>query len=174
LLESDTPKDLPPVRKPLPVVKGWRDYPSTATPAATAQTAEKAAPGAINYMANNDRFLLNAANRADIDPPGYLDVVAHGDPNGIVINGTLTTAKDAAQLIAANPQFAGQNIRLLSCSTGASPTGFAQQLANELNVTVRAPTDTLWAYGNGSLTIGPTPVANSGSWVNFIPTGAVP
>lgn len=169
------------VKKPAPVAKGWKDFPSTAGKAEKEGSASfspnrdtPAAPGAIDYMAKNDQFLLNAAKRADVDPSGYLDVVAHGNANGIVINGTLTSAADAAKIIASDPQFAGQNIRLLSCSTGSSATGFAQQLANELGVTVRAPTDTLWAYGDGRLTIGPNPVANSGSWINFAPNGGGP
>ena len=43
----------------------------------------------------------------------------------------------------------GQPIRLLSCDTGSSTSGFAQNLANKLNVVVEAPTKLVWAYPNG-------------------------
>lgn len=37
----------------------------------------------------------------------------------------------------------------MSCNTGALDNGFAQNLANKLNVKVYAPTDYLWSYLNG-------------------------
>lgn len=49
------------------------------------------------------------------------------------------------------------DIRLLACSTGdTTNTGncFAQLLANELGIRVKAPTDILFAYPNGSFSIG--------------------
>ncbi|MCR4783859.1 MAG: rhsG core protein with extension [bacterium] len=47
-------------------------------------------------------------------------------------------------------QYKGQAIRLLSCGTGKLDTGFAQNLANKLNVPVQAPTDILWATSRGT------------------------
>ena len=44
----------------------------------------------------------------------------------------------------------GMSIRLLSCNTGKDPCGFAQNLANKLNVKVIAPNTYYWAYPNGS------------------------
>lgn len=44
----------------------------------------------------------------------------------------------------------GQAIRLLSCNTGSLDNGFAQNLANRLNVDVSAPTNYLWAEPNGN------------------------
>jgi hypothetical protein len=97
--------------------------------------------------------------RADIDPDGYFDVVAHGSPNKIQIetpNGpALVDHRAAARLIKQQPGYNGQNIRLFSCSTGACNTGFAQNLANKLNVEVQAPTDLLWAYSNGKTLVAP-------------------
>ena len=43
-----------------------------------------------------------------------------------------------------DPLFGGGNIRLLACHTGAQKNVFAQQLANELGVTVRVPNEALW------------------------------
>jgi hypothetical protein len=114
-------------------------------------------PGPVNFMSNSDRFFLNASKRPDIDPKGFFDVVAHGSPNKIQIetpNGSvLIDHRAAARLIQQQPSYNGQNIRLLSCSTGACDTGFAQNLANKLKVDVHAPTDILWAYSNGKLVV---------------------
>jgi hypothetical protein len=60
---------------------------------------------------------------------------------------------------------------LLSCKTGALSNGFAQNLANKLGVPVTAPSNTLWAYPSGRLTIGTTPAANNGYWLRFLPGG---
>ncbi|MGJ0427886.1 DUF6861 domain-containing protein [Methylobacter sp.] len=122
-------------------------------------TDNVAAPGPVNFMADSDRFFINASKRTDIDPDGYFDVVAHGSPNKIQIetpNGpVLVDHRAAARLIKQQPGYNGQNIRLFSCSTGACDTGFAQNLANKLNVEVQAPTDLLWAYSNGKTLVAP-------------------
>ena len=55
----------------------------------------------------------------------------------------------AAKLFKQDKQYKGQAIRLLSCSTGKLDNGFAQNLANKLNVPVQAPTDILWATPKG-------------------------
>ena len=81
----------------------------------------------------------------------------------------------AARLIQGQPDYTpGTDVRLLSCSTGASRTGFAQNLANQMNVNVQAPTDTLWVRPNGVMTIGPTAQANTGTWETFRPGDNVP
>ena len=128
---------------------------------ATALTAaaNDAAAGPVTFMKNGDRFLKNAANRAEIDPNGSFDVIAHGLPNKIQIqtsNGAmLVDHRLAARLISQAPGYTGQNIRLLSCSTGATDTGFAQNLANKLGVVVHAPSDLLWAYPDGRMIVAP-------------------
>jgi RHS repeat-associated protein len=137
------------------------------------------APGDATFMRPNDRFALNAANRPDVDAGGYYDVIAHGSPTRIQVetpNGSvLVDHRTAARLIQSQPDYTpGTNIRLLSCSTGANPNGFAQNLANKLNVDVQAPTDTLWAFPKGNMTIGPTDTANTGTWETFTPGGNVP
>ena len=57
--------------------------------------------------------------------------------------------KTAARLIQNAEDYNGQAIRLLSCNTGLLDNGFAQNLANKLNVEVYAPTNYLWAASNG-------------------------
>jgi hypothetical protein len=115
-----------------------------------------AVPGAINLMKSDDPFFVNASKRMDVDPNGFLDVIAHGNETHIEVqtsSGTvLMDAKQAAQHIAGLDGWSGQNIRLLSCSTGACLDGFAAQLQGELGVSVvRAPSDILWADTGGNL-----------------------
>lgn len=66
--------------------------------------------------------------------------------------------------------YPGGNIRLISCSTGKSLSGFAQNLANKMHVKVIAPSDTLWVYPNGKTIIGPSPRKNTGTWKTFYPS----
>lgn len=65
--------------------------------------------------------------------------------------------------------YTGGPIRLLSCGTGSSTNGFAQNLANKMGVKVMAPSDTIWAFPNGKLTIGPDSFTNTGHWNTFLP-----
>ena len=123
------------------------------------KTLRTAAAGSTNLMSRTDRFFKNAAKRKDKDTNGFYDVIAHGNRTHIQIetpNGpTLINHRQAARVIQQQPDYNGQNIRLLSCSTGACNTGFAQNLANKLNVDVQAPTDLVWAFPNGRLLVAP-------------------
>lgn len=65
----------------------------------------------------------------------------------------------------------GEAIRLISCSTGACPTGVAQNLANKLGVEVIAPNDKVWVWTNGAIHIGPDEFTSTGQWVKFTPGG---
>jgi len=61
----------------------------------------------------------------------------------------------ASKLIESAPGYNGQPIRLLSCETGACDTGFAQNMANKMGKAIEAPTDLVWAYGNGKMVVAP-------------------
>lgn len=168
------------VNDPKGVVTGWWDNLTGNDPAAirqaTAQgagvvagvaggkvvgrlTAMPGAPGPVSFMERADRFVLNAAKRSDVDPNGVFDVVAHGSPNKIQVHTpsgpVLVDHRVAARLIKESPGYSGQDIRLLSCSTGACENGFAQNLANKLGVNVDAPSDILWAYPDGRMVVAP-------------------
>jgi uncharacterized Zn-binding protein involved in type VI secretion len=122
--------------------------------------ANEAKPGPVNFMKQNDTFFRNASKRTDVDPNGYFDVIAHGSPNKIQVQTqkgpVLVNHRVAARLIKQSPGYSkGQNIRLLSCRTGAADKGFAQNLANKLGVEVKAPNDVLWAYPNGKMVVAP-------------------
>lgn len=112
-----------------------------------------AVPGDADYMPKTDDFSRYISNRKDIDPNGFYDIIAHGTPKTIEImhNGVKVQIdhRSAARLFAADKNYKGQKIRLLSCSTGKISNGFAQGLADKLHVIVEAPTDILWAEPSG-------------------------
>lgn len=122
--------------------------------------AGEAAPGPVNLMGNGDQFFKNAAKRADIDPNGSFDVIAHGSAQNIEVmtaKGPVTVdQRVAGRLIESSPGYTtGQPVRLLSCDTGACDAGFAQNLANKMGVPVQAPTEIVWAYPNGKMVVAP-------------------
>lgn len=43
----------------------------------------------------------------------------------------------------------------MSCDTGACDAGFAQNLANKMGVAVKAPTNLVWASGDGKMVVAP-------------------
>ena len=105
-------------------------------------------------MDADDAFVSNISRRTDVDTNGYFDVIAHGTPNGIQIthNGQhmIVDHRTASRLIQNSDGYNGQTIRLLPCNTGALDNGFAQNLANKLNVEVYAPTNYLWSTPDGN------------------------
>lgn len=100
---------------------------------------------------------------------GEHDVVAHGSrdgfletPNGPVNGGQLVDA------VRNNPNYSGGPLRLMVCHSGADSSGIAQQIANEMGTTVRAPTDRVGT--NPVLGPGQTPqIDNGGYWRTFLP-----
>jgi hypothetical protein len=110
-----------------------------------AQNNASAAPGPADFMGNSDNFYRFASRRSDIDPNGHFDVIAHGTSSEIEIltskGSVMVDQRVAAKLIQQSPGYRGQPIRLLSCETGACDAGFAQNLANKMNVPVQAPTE---------------------------------
>ncbi len=85
------------------------------------------------------------------------NVVGHGDPFSMEgIDGASVSADDLAGMIKSDPEYEpGTPICLVSCSTGADPNGFAQQLANKMQTEVYAADDevsstTLKVFAGGS------------------------
>ncbi|WP_237716792.1 hypothetical protein, partial [Xanthomonas phaseoli] len=107
----------------------------------------------------SDQFFLNASKRRDVDSDGFFDVIAHGNKNEVEVftpNGPVAADQRVlAKLIKSDPNYGGQPIRLLSCETGSCDLGFAQNLANKMGVPVKAPTDLVWAYGDGKMVVAP-------------------
>ena len=117
----------------------------------------KSASGNISFMPSSGPKSLFAkfiAKRQDIDPNGLYDVIAHGSWKEIEVNTSsgvrCINARQAARLIKRQSGFKkAKSVRLLSCSTGAHPEGFAQHLANALGKPVIAPNMTIHSYPNG-------------------------
>lgn len=121
---------------------------------------------------NGDKFGEYA--RKAKPEPGYVDVIIHTDSNNNMViyqNGQWTkiTGKNLARYLQANPAYNGENIRLISCGAGSVDNGVAQSVADNLGVTVKAPTDTVWAYPDGKLVVGPDASTASGDWVDVAP-----
>ena len=132
-------------------------------------------------------YFNNIKNRTDIDPDGYFDIVVHGDINKVQIevNGKVIMAdhRFIGNMLLHSESYTGQPIRLLSCNTGFSDTGFAQNLSNYLNVKVQAPTKYIWAYPNGKHVVAGGKISNGrlimvssdkGIMKNFYPRGGKP
>ena len=100
---------------------------------------------------------------------GYYDVVMHGAPKTVEFFGERTDAKTIAEIIKKRKDYNKESVRLLSCSTGKGEECFAQRLADELKVEVEAPNDTIWAFKNGSYTIGKQQYSNTGKMIKFTP-----
>ncbi|MFJ9703329.1 putative T7SS-secreted protein [Streptomyces fradiae] len=115
------------------------------------------------------RNFQNVLNR------GEHDVVAHGTRDGVLdmLNaderaGRFVNGGQIVDAVTNNPNYHGGPLRLLVCHSGADTSGIAQQIANELGVTVRAPTDRVGT--DSSLGRGQDPrIDNDGYWRVFIP-----
>ena len=90
--------------------------------------------------------------------PGVDDIVCHGDPDSLLIEGLNGevwhySAEEAAEMIRNSREFRGKAIRLISCQTGAKDNGIAQQMANILGVSVKAPTEIVNVDSEGKMFI---------------------
>lgn len=139
------------------------------------------------YMNKEDDTYLYYDKITPID--GFEDLLCHGTPDKLYHEsnigvGSYYTAQEFADIIRSDKSLFGKNIRLLACNTGALPTGFAQQLADELGVDILAPTERLWINEEGKLFItNSQPLAEmwndgenvfeTGKWVLFSPKKGV-
>lgn len=117
--------------------------------------------------------LERAYKIAGPNTPEQFNVIAHGNPKGIMFEGWLLNAEEAAMLIRHSPQYVGgkQRIKIYSCSTGQQKGGFAQQFANILQTEVEAPNTTLFVTKLGGFTVAEK-VGNvyiRGEWIIFRP-----
>lgn len=117
------------------------------------------------------KFGEYAAKAKPVD--GYVDVIIHASADGnlqVMHNGewkTITTGN--LQQWLKQRGYENAPIRLISCGTGSDTSKVAQSVADKLKVEVLAPTDTVWAYPNGKLVVGPDAKTDSGEWKSFTP-----
>ncbi|MEU7997922.1 hypothetical protein AB0B83_21660 [Micromonospora sp. NPDC049060] len=115
------------------------------------------------------------------------DVVVHGTDKGFFapgkvsaegadMNGVPTSAAQIVTALKENPAYTGGPVRLISCHSGMidpkalNSVPLAQQVADELGVSVVAPTERV---GTNRWAAEPEPptVADGGTWVTFEPKG---
>lgn len=103
---------------------------------------------------------------------GYVDVIIHasGSNMEVMVNGEWkeVTASDLHTWLDQRG-YDGTDVRLISCGAGSDTSGIAQKVANELGVNVLAPGDTVWAYPNGKLVVGPDAATDTNNWKVFTP-----
>ena len=104
---------------------------------------------------------------------GYTDVIIHGNPDTDMVavfhNGEWIDLdhRRLATYVKHDLGYKSGPIRLIACSTGAKD--FAQNFANKMGVKVLAPSDIVWAFPSGKLTIGSKSFSNNGHWIEFEP-----
>ena len=118
---------------------------------------------------DGDSLNENVQKVAPID--GYFDAAMHGTPTMVGFGTTEMNLSPRllASVIRHSEGYHGQNVRLLSCSTGKIADGeycFAEELANALGVEVSAPNDTLFIFKSGEFRIGKR---GDGAFVSFQP-----
>lgn len=103
--------------------------------------------------------LLNQFIKKVKSKDGYYDVGMHGTPTAMCFgtDAPNTSPRLLANVIRHRKDYNGENIRLLSCSTGKILDGnycFAEELSNALGVCVEAPSDVLYIRSNGTFSVG--------------------
>lgn len=103
--------------------------------------------------------LLNQFIKKVKSKDGYYDVGMHGTLTAMCFgtDAPNTSPRLLANVIRHRKDYNGENIRLLSCSTGKIVDGnycFAEELSNALGVCVEAPSDVLYIRSNGTFSVG--------------------
>lgn len=107
-----------------------------------------------------------------IPEDGFYDVVCHGTPETVQYFGRNISSDDLANILSGRKDYLGDNIRLLSCSTGwmdDEGNCFAQRLADTLNVDVMAPNKLLFLHDDGTIHVGSTKYKHDGEMIVFHP-----
>ena len=128
-------------------------------------------------IGNGKGFELKEAAKRVKKLDGYTDVAVHGNPNSISVmvkkdgveKEIVLDHRRLAKFLKHDKGYNGGKIRLVSCKTGSKTGMFAQNLANKMGVTVRAPSDTLYIFPNGKMVVGPSKFRNTGRWIEYHP-----
>lgn len=139
-----------------------------------------------NFVNKNDALHRYAKK---IQPlPDYTDIVIHATPDKFLIytndeEEVSYSSKELAGMINLSKGYNGGNIRLVACESGKKENGVAQQLANELKISVMAPTEKVWVDQDGEIFISDSDtladmwyngekVKGTGTWKTFTPKGS--
>ncbi|NLL05726.1 MAG: hypothetical protein GX270_08060, partial [Clostridiaceae bacterium] len=137
--------------------------------------AELQAGPALSYelLGKGDKLIPYASKIKPIS--GYTDVVVHGSENSFwVLQNGVEVAVDQRALATflKNNGYSGGPIRLVSCNAGALTDGIAQDLANKLGAEVIAPSQYVYIWNDGSLTLSSSISSQyefAGNWMKFLP-----
>jgi hypothetical protein len=105
--------------------------------AAAVGIAEDFSLGTSNYVLPREKGYAGSLNVQPL--PDVHDVIAHGNATRVRVNGRLLNAEQLALEIT-NTGYTGGPVRLVSCFSGESVDGIAQQLANRLDQLVLGAT----------------------------------
>jgi hypothetical protein len=127
--------------------------------------------GRRTIIMGDDMAKVSAEVAKSSTESGFYDVVIHGNAKmfGIIENGVAKEVSVSELANAIRPNLApGDKIRLLGCKTG-SRGGPAQQLANELNRTVWAPSETIYTVQGDAIKDVSGKVVDFTSAKSFVP-----
>ncbi|KJE24851.1 hypothetical protein FF36_00858 [Frankia torreyi] len=112
--------------------------------------------------------------------PGQYTADLHGTPSEFRVGRTRLDARQLSALIRADENWRGRPVRLVSCETGQGDDPVAQKVADELGVTVTAPTELAFNDERGNVVttsrrrnefgilVATRP--HDGHWIDFHPT----
>lgn len=133
--------------------------------------AAEAASSKFVYVTGEDGDKFGEYAAKARPEPGYVDVIIHASNDGrmqVMYNGAWTDVTPAELNTWLDERgYDGTPVRLISCGAGSDTSKIAQEVADELKVNVLAPSDTVWAYPNGKLVVGPDASTNTGNWNVF-------
>ncbi len=126
-------------------------------------------PGSRTVLAGTDAPM--AASAEWIQPiAGTLDLIIHSDGKDFYVrqpDGQYAPHDHRWLAKQVHKDGTFDQIRLVACKSGENVEGLAQQLADELQITVWAPTDIVHAREDGALIIAEEPKQSTGRWVQF-------
>ena len=134
----------------------------------------------VSPIQNDGDWTIYWGARADPDRQGIHTIYAHGSSDSMTAASFLGSSVEVLNSAQAATRIRNSNwngkdpVWLKSCDTGASPNGFAQQLANYLGVTVYAPNRLVWfntsgVIGPAGYTEGDPDYSDPGQYAPFYP-----
>ena len=131
----------------------------------------------IRYLNKNDELFINAKKIKPLE--GFEDIVTHGDPISLVFKDadggeSNVSAEEFVNILMNDPNYKGGNIRLIACQVAADGGNIPRYIAQRLNVTVLAPTETVNVDFDGNMILADNDEdarsgIETGRWIYFEP-----
>lgn len=135
--------------------------------------------GGESFFLGRDEWTLKKKQRNIAADPPRFTVSMHGNRMEAVVGDRPVDADELASYLRSRASaWNGEDVRLLVCETGRERDGFAQQLADRLGVTVRAPNELVWISREGMVQTATRGMPNEfgnftpgvpGDWIDFTP-----